>query len=393
MKVFVSAGEPSGDLHAAKLLRQLRRRARVECAGFGGPHLTAAGCEVLYPLTDLAVMWFLQAGLNLHRFAELVARADRYMRRQRPDAVVLVDFPGFNWWIARRAHAQGIPVFYYVPPQIWAWAPWRVRKMRRYVDHVLCSLPFEKDWYEARGVQAAYVGHPFFDEVAGRRVDDAFVRSMSGLGEAGDGVEWSSGRGGQRERRRGPLVALLPGSRRKEVVENFGMMLAAARRLHEKLPGVRFVVACFKEEHREIIRACDACLAVSGSVSLELLCEAKPTVIVYKVSRLALRLSRWLLHVPYITLVNLLAGEALFPEFLTDGDESAGISEQLYGWLTDPERYGELVARLVELRARVAQPGASSRAADSIVTAVTRGHVLPMPHFRRARMGAGLPGR
>src|SRR5262249_7138344 len=163
---FLSAGEPSGDLHGANLVRTLRRlRPDIECIGFGGEQMERAGCRLLYPLCQLAVMWFLRVLLNAHVFVKLLLQADRHFRRQRPDAVVLIDYPGFNWWIARRAHFHGIPVFYFVPPQLWGWAGWRVAKMRRFVDHVLCTLPFERQWYHERGVQAHYVGPPYFDEL------------------------------------------------------------------------------------------------------------------------------------------------------------------------------------------------------------------------------------
>ena len=127
--------------------------------------MAAAGCRLHADLTALAVMWFARAIANLHLFWGLVSRADRWFRHHRPDAVVLVDYPGFNWWIARRAKVHGIPVFYYMPPQIWAWATWRAGKMRRLVDHVLCGLPFEEPWLKERGCNATLVGHPFFDEV------------------------------------------------------------------------------------------------------------------------------------------------------------------------------------------------------------------------------------
>src|SRR6476646_9664202 len=142
MKIFFSVGEPSGDLHGANLIRELRRR-RPDCefVGYGGPRMAAAGCDLHEDLTKLAVMWLLHALLNIHKFWNLASRADRYFRHHRPDAVVLIDYPGFNWWIARRAKAHGIPVFYYGVPQLWAWAGWRIKKMRRFVDHVLSKLP------------------------------------------------------------------------------------------------------------------------------------------------------------------------------------------------------------------------------------------------------------
>jgi len=145
LTIFFSVGEPSGDLHGANLIRQLRELCpNIEAVGYGGPKMAEAGCRLHADLTALAVMWFSRAIANLHKFWDLASRADRYFRHHRPDAVVLIDYPGFNWWIARRAKAHGIPVFYYSPPQIWAWARWRVKKMRRLVDHILCGLPFEE---------------------------------------------------------------------------------------------------------------------------------------------------------------------------------------------------------------------------------------------------------
>src|SRR5271156_5972342 len=164
MRIFISAGEPSGDLHGANLIQSLRQqRPDLEFIGFGGPRMEAAGARLLYPLCQLAVMWFLRVLLNATTFLKVLSQADRYFRHRRPDAVILIDYPGFHWWLARRARFHGIPVFYFVPPQLWAWAGWRVEKMRRFVDHVLCSLPFEEAWYAERGVKARYVGHPYFD--------------------------------------------------------------------------------------------------------------------------------------------------------------------------------------------------------------------------------------
>src|SRR2546421_11148937 len=184
MHLFISAGQPSGDLHGANLVRALRRlRSSVQCTGFGGENLEAAGCKLLYPLARLSAMFILPVIASAHNFVKLILQADRYFRLSKPDAVVLIDYPGFNWWIARRARAQGIPVFYFVPPQLWAWAGWRVKKMRRLVDHVLCALPFEEPWYRERDVPAEYVGHPFFDDLSTQRLDPAFLEAQRRQGE------------------------------------------------------------------------------------------------------------------------------------------------------------------------------------------------------------------
>jgi lipid-A-disaccharide synthase len=369
MRIFLSVGEPSGDLHGANLIRALRqRRPDLDFVGFGGERMAAAGCQLLYPLCQLAVMWFLRVLANAPTFLQLLSRADRYFRHQRPDAVVLIDYPGFNWWIARRAHFHGIPAFYFVPPQLWAWAGWRVEKMRRFVDHVLCSLPFEQAWYEERGVTAHYVGHPYFDELPYQRLDEAFLRE-----QVGDG----------------PIVALLPGSRNQEVMRNLPTLVAAAGHVHRRRPDVRFLVANFKEAQRqmtevylrgrglpiqthvgrtpEIIHLARACIAVSGSVGMELLYHGTPSVVVYKVSPLDLWVCNKFKTAPYISLVNLLAEKALFPEFLTDRCEAEAIADHVLGWLNDDAHYSAICTELAALRGRVAQPGACERTAQYVL--------------------------
>ena len=234
MKIFISAGEPSGDLHAANLAREiLAREPDAEIVGFGGEHLREAGGKLLYPLTDLAVMWFGRVLVNLHKFIGLANQADDYFRDHRPDVVVVIDYPGFHWAIAKRAKARGIPVIFYVPPQLWAWAGWRVKKVKKYIDHVLCSLPFEPDWYHKRGVPGAkYVGHPYFDELDDRPLDAAFLDELKDQG--------------------GPILAILPGSRTQELTRNLPVMLRAAALVARERPETRFLVACLHEKHREL---------------------------------------------------------------------------------------------------------------------------------------------
>lgn len=404
MKIFFSAGEPSGDLHGANLIRQLRARfGHIEAVGYGGPKMAAAGCHLHADLTALAVMWILRVLVNLHKFLALAGRADRYFCHQRPDAVVLVDYPGFNWWIARRAKAHGIPVFYYAPPQIWAWASWRVAKMRRYVDHVLCGLPFEVRWFAERGCNATFVGHPYFDEVRGQQLDEAFLARY-------------------RDSDR-PLVTLLPGSRTQEVTHNIKDLLRAARLVQARVPQVRFAVAAFRPHHAqlaraaaadsglplevfvrrtpELIRLADCCLAVSGSVSLELLYQAKPTVILYRISRWAYAVQKRFRHTKYITLVNLLAiddvfgedttlydpdspraDEALFPEYLTCEDRSGQLARHVIEWLTDRKARERLVERLTRLKDEIGHGGAAAATAQYIWDEMQRRppRVLA-PHF------------
>jgi lipid-A-disaccharide synthase len=422
--IFFSVGEPSGDLHGANLIRQLQRRCPgIRTVGYGGPKMAEVGCELHADLTALAVMWIARVLMNLHKFLDLASRADRYFRHHRPDAVVLIDYPGFNWWIARRAKAHGIPVFYYSPPQIWAWARWRVKKMRRFVDHVLCGLPFEEDWFRRHGCNATFVGHPFFDEVRRYPYDERFLAEHSG-GDCpdcrhGDCPDFSLSENGtvpldasHARAAKGPLVAILPGSRTQEVTHNLYWFLKAAAIVRRQVPDVRFAIASFRPHQAEIakslveqsglpieicvgktpelMRVADCAMSVSGSVSLELLYHATPTVILYWISRQAFFVQKFFRKVKYITLVNLLstdglagddltlydpsqsdADRVLFPEYLTYEDKSVEIAGHVVEWLTDPGKRTARVEALAALRDHVAHGGASGRAADYILNAIS----------------------
>ena len=396
MKLFFSVGEPSGDVHGANLIHALRLLdPSVKCVGYGGPKMAAAGCQVHKDLTQFAVMWFLRVLTNLHTFWQLVTQADRYFRYEKPDAVILIDYPGFNWWIARRAKAHGIPVFYYGAPQMWAWAPWRVHKMQRLVNHVLCKLPFEAEWYQARRCNATYVGHPFFDETQSHDYDEKYLELLA----AADG----------------PLVTILPGSRSQEVKANLQAFVRTAEKVHHRFPTARFSIAAFNDKQAqfarelcrscplsievsvghtpELIRSATVCLACSGSVSLELLYHQKPTVIHYQVSSLAMLVQKFFRHVRYITLVNLLASKhpfyrrdiardlhndpVPFPEFLTSDDCSDEMANHLCRWLEDDASRQQVIHQLAELSKDFAEPGTSQRAALYI-----RKH-LPTPSSKR----------
>jgi lipid-A-disaccharide synthase len=375
MRLFLSAGEPSGDLHGANLAALLKRRfPDAELVGFGGERMAAAGVRLLYPLCDLAVMWLGRVLANLPIFLHLGAKAESYFRTHRPDAVVLIDYPGFHWHIAQRARRYSIPVYYFVPPQLWAWAGWRVKKVRRDFRAVLTAMPFEEEWYRDRGVRTHYVGHPYFDEIAHQKLDPDFLAA---------------------ERMKpGERIAVLPGSRTQEVQSNFPMMLKAMKLIAAKRPEVRFLVAAYREKQAaliremlagcglkievhvgrtpEIIELATACIAVSGSVGLELLSRLKPTVVVYRVGRLFGFIARRMKQTEYISLVNLLAGEELFPEFAETVDEHEQIAARVIDWLERPAERDALVAKLRELRDRVAVPGAVERAAEFLAEELAR---------------------
>lgn len=412
MRIFFSVGEPSGDLHGANLIRRMKSELpNVQCVGYGGPKMAEAGCDVHYDLTQQAVMFLWDVIKQLRFFFGLVDRADDYFAEHQIDAVVLIDYPGFNWWIAKKAKRRGIPVFYYGVPQMWAWAPWRVRKIRKYVDHVLCKLPFEVEWFKQRDCHATYVGHPYFDQLQRQSYDGIFLQTIKSDG----------------------LVTLLPGSRDREVKTNLPTLIAAAGHVAKACPGAQFAIACFNQKQEkmaqeilaetraqsqaqsqtatesqsstppndrslpapaiqiyhgrtpELMVAAQACMACSGSVSMELLHHRKPTVIVYRVKRWVMAAQAVLLRTKFITLVNLIAAddirkktwrpfdpqrhpdEAIMPEYMSTGDVSQQVASHVVSWLNDADHRSQKVAQLDALAQRYAIAGATSRAADYIV--------------------------
>lgn len=396
MRIFISTGEPSGDLHAANLVRAIRRRIPdAEFVGFGGPRLARAGCRVIYPLVDLAVMWFVEVFRLIGTFLRLLRQADQVLADEKPDAVILIDYPGFHWHLARCAKRRGIPVIYYVPPQLWAWASWRIKKIKRSIDLVLCSLPFEPEWYRARGYEhAEFHGHPYFDELCQRALDGDFLTDQ------------------QADTR--PVVLILPGSRRKELVRNLPTLARSAARLVRERPDVRFIVSCLELSHvelataliqkardeaanaddvinperleffaghtPELIRLADLAWAVSGSVGLELMYETLPSVVLYTIRSRDRILVKLLKRAPYISLVNLIAGAEVMPEYLTHEDASGDLSQWALRWLNDPKARDDTARRLRALCDEVAQPGASDRAAARIAQFL--GHHDPARIYR-----------
>jgi lipid-A-disaccharide synthase len=355
--------------------------------------MAAEGVDLVADMTRLAVMWFLRVILSIHRFVDLARRAERSFLDHRPDVCVLVDFPGFHWWLAWRAKRHGIPVVFYCPPQIWAWASWRKEKMRRLVDHVLAPLPFEHDWFTAEGIASTLVGHPFFDEAAHPHPLPRATETQapSGLG---------------------PLVLLLPGSRGQEISANLPSLLRGGERVARRVPGARFVVAVLHDRHAEVVREMIAgaggsaveivagktrslmaeascAMAVSGSVSLELLAARLPAVIIYRIGGFAYIVQSWFRHARFITLVNLMAvpdpilpvrgvfspptvvppadPDAIYPEYLAVADPADRAAEHVVIWLTDAAARQSVVERLDEVAARVARSGSASRASAAVL--------------------------
>ena len=372
--IFFSVGEPSGDQHAARLISEiLALDSTVQIRGFGGQSMREAGCRLDRDLTEHAVVGLIEVLPKLRQFFRFADEAEDIFRQGNVDAVVLVDFPGFNWHIAKRAKKYGIPVHYYCPPQLWAWGGWRIKKMKRTVDHVLAVLPVEQNYYQKHGIPTTFVGHPFFDAVNTHVLDRQLLDRFRGIQAGGE-----------------HLVAVLPGSRDHEVQRNWPLMLESMRRLSRTNPRVRFLVAAYRDRQclwcrdemtdqdrdlpieffvgrtSEVIEAARCAMMVSGSVSLELMARRTPAAVIYRVGRLLHGVGKHLLRLESITLPNLMSDRKVFPEMISVGKPEPAVdflTHSIHAMLNDHFYFHSLLESLDDLRGRYAQEGASRRAA------------------------------
>jgi len=381
-RLMVVAGEESGDAHAASLVGALRERApgaRFEFFGSTGARLREAGVESVVREDDLAITGLAEIARALPRFWAAYRALKRAALERRPDAVVLVDWPDFNLALARALRRRGQRVIYYISPQLWAWRSHRVRQVRRDVDLLLTILPFEREWYTARGVShVEFVGHPFAGAPPPRTGRAEFC-ARHRLDPAR------------------PVIALLPGSRTKEFERIFPVMLDAAALLSERRPEVQFVVALAArrapeeaeraiaahaaaralaprlrvahDEAREALAASDAAAVCSGTATLEAALVGTPLVVVYKVSALNWHALAHLIEVEHYGLVNLIAGERVAPELMQGDFTGESLAREMLA-LLEPVHNARVRARLREAAARLGEGGASLRAADAVLNAL-----------------------
>jgi lipid-A-disaccharide synthase len=371
-RIFVVAGEASGDSHGAALVRALRElEPTVRCESLGGPLLAEAGAPSSMDFVAHATMGLFPVLKKLPFFTRVLRETSERLAADPPDVLVPIDYPGFNLRLARKAKASGIPVCYYVSPQVWAWAPWRVKKIARSVDQMMCLFPFEKRFYEERGVPVTHVGHPIFDSLRAEKKIAGF-RDEVGAGPTD------------------PIVALLPGSREQEVATSLPVMLEAGKALLARASDARFLVPCanpklreaidalvaasglpvtvLEGQAREIARRARLALVTSGTATLELLYHEVPMVVLYRAGQLQVDfVRRFLLHVKWASLVNILADRDVVPEFLGDAWTSDQVAETAIELLRDGRARKKMLARLHDLRREVDMVGASQRAARVVL--------------------------
>jgi lipid-A-disaccharide synthase len=365
----VVAGEHSGDAHGGNLVRAFSRLApQARWFGAGGPVMTSAGVEVLVPMEKLSVVGISEVLAHLGDIWRQMGLLKKSLTERRPDALVLVDFPDFNFRLAKFARRMGVPVVYYITPQVWAWRQGRTEFLRRFVDRALVIFPFEEDFLRARGVDARFVGHPLVDTAEPPSALDTYLQ-RHGLAP-------------------GALrLALLPGSRASEVKRNLPPMMGAARLLADRFPGLAAMVPWagglpdalrrphqdapvrwIQGEYAEVLGYAHAAAVASGTATLEAALMGVPQVIVYRLKPLTHAIARRLVHLDNVGLPNVVLGRRAVPELIQDDFEANRLAEALGGILRDPvgaRRDSEEVAK--QIRSRLGSGGASSRAARELL--------------------------
>ncbi len=377
--MLLSCGEPSGDLYAGALARELRALAPgARIAGLGGPALAAAGGELVADYRGLAATGITEVIAVIPRFLATLRRLVQSAERDRPDAVVLIDFPELNFRLARRLKALGVPIVYYIPPQVWAWRRRRLDDIKAFADLVLPIFPFEEAIYRERGVPVEFVGHPLVDLARASAPRARFLPSL--------GLDASA-----------PAVALLPGSRPNEVRAMLADLVAAAEIVAARVPGVQFLLAraprlddtlfaaaeaararglaltLVSGETDAVLAAADAALTASGTATVQAAIHDTPMVIVYRLSPLTYRLGRRFVTVDTFGMVNLIAGETIVPELIQDAFTPEAAAAEAVSLLTDADRRSRVREGLARVRERLGGPGASARAARAILDRIARG--------------------
>ncbi len=366
LRVLLSCGEASGDLYAAALIRALRtREPHLHVTAFGGPRVAAEGATIVGTYEGLTVTGLTEALFVLRQSLAMLNRIEAAAREQKPDVFVAIDFPDFNFRLLPRMRKLGIPIVYYISPQLWAWRPKRIQTIQRYVDKMLVIFPFERELYERADVPVEFVGHPLIELVGARTSREDFLRS-AGLDPAR------------------PVVALLPGSRPNEIRHVLPTLLAAVPKITAAVPGVQFLLARAPGLHDElfaaasqvrsvvsqsddVLAACDVAIVASGTATVQTALHDTPMVIVYRVSSLTYAIARRLVGVSTFGMVNLVAGKSIVKELIQHELTAESVAAETVALLTSPTRADAMRRDLLDVKAKLGGAGATARAAEAVL--------------------------
>ena len=374
-RLLLSCGEASGDLYAGALVQALKQRdPDIDVFGLGGERFAAAGGRLVADFHGLSVTGLTEALSVIPRSYATMKQLVKAAKDQKPDALVVIDYPDFNFSLMKRIKRLGIPVVYYISPQLWAWRAGRIRQMKRSVDRVLPIFPFEAAIYQRRGIDVRFVGHPLIDLAKPRLSREAFLKRLN--------LDPSN-----------PVLALLPGSRTNELARLAPVMAAAIPAIAEQVPGVQFVVArapnlddglfepfgisripirIANTETDDVLNACDAVVTASGTATVQTALYAKPMVVLYKLSPMTYRLGIRLARVDMYAMVNLIAGQRIVVELIQDACTAEAVVTEAVRLLNDQDYRTRMIASLEDVRRQLGGPGASDRAADAILEITQR---------------------
>jgi lipid-A-disaccharide synthase len=371
-EVMIVAGETSGDMHAARLLEALHRQLpQLKAYGMGGQALRQAGMEILVDAADMAVVGIIEVLAHLGAIVSAQNILHQALKQRRPQLLILIDYPDFNLMLAKKARRLHIPVFYYISPQVWAWRSGRVKTIRERVDRMAVILPFEQDFYQRHGFQVSYVGHPLAEHVRPRQDRAAFL--------AHHGIQAS-----------GPIVGILPGSRRKEIAAMLPVFLQAATLLKKIHPDTTYLLPLAPALRREVLvenglddypvkvhviegdrydlmAACDVVMAASGTVTLELALLQVPMLVSYKLSALTYFLGRRFIKADFASLVNLVAADEVVPELIQHDATPEKIAHALLAIWPGSAAHAEMKARLAEVKDALGRGGAADNVARMVL--------------------------
>jgi lipid-A-disaccharide synthase len=392
MKLAIVAGEASGDLHAAEVLRELKRLdPNIETFGIGGDLLAREGMRLVHHAREMGIVGFFNVLRHLRMFRRIFDETFAEIAREKPDAVLLVDYPGFNLRMARRCKELGIRVIYYISPQLWAWKKGRVKQVAKYVDRMIVIFPFEETFYREHGIEATYVGHPLIEEIG--------HIERPGVGSRGPGVgaastaetnAASSPTPDTRHPTPATTIALLPGSRKAEVASLLPAMIDAVEILARERSVDAYVVQAptiprelldeyvagrnvrvVAHDDGEAVAAADVALSSSGTATLECAVLGTPVIVMYRLSFANYWLGRMVVTIPHFALINIVAGKKIVPELIQGHVNGQTIAAETRR-LLEPANYAAVVEELAAVRSKLGDAGAARRAAESVMETMKR---------------------
>ena len=367
LKYFIVAGEPSGDLHGGKLIQAIQNiNPNTSFMGHGGNAMKAAGMQILEHTDDLAMMGFVEVIKHLPRMMKIMGRTIDTISRMKPDRIILIDYPGFNLRLAKRIHSLKIPITYFILPQVWAWKEKRVETMKTVLDQSLSIFPFEEDWFDSHGLATTYVGHPFAEL---EHLDEA---SKEFYQRHNLSIEY-------------PVLVLLPGSRQQEIDRHWPVFLNAVESIKKIIPDLQVMVGkasnvtinsipdYFRIETnaRKAMIAGTAALVSSGTATLECAVEDTPMIVCYKLSSISWIMAKYLTHIKYASMANLIANKKIVPELLQDDMTSTNIVEAVLPLLDSKNiKRKKMLAGFDIVRKNLGLPGVYNRAATAILSQI-----------------------